>query len=327
MHVPDGVLSTEVCAAAGVVSLAACGYSLQRLKDSLADRIVPMTGMTAALIFAGQMVNFPIALFGIPSVSGHLIGGVLAAALLGPWAGFIAVTLVLVVQCLLFADGGLLALGVNVLNMGVVGALGGYAVYAVVRRLLAGGARGAIVGSVVAAWLSVIAASALFCLEFGLSHVGGDYDVMRLTTLMVTFHSAIGVGEALITGTVVGFVLAQSPGLLYALTPGAADRPLRRTGRGLAAGIVCALAVAAFVAPFASEFDDGLVAIGKRLGFDGLESVRVLVFGDYDQVLPGWQKLSVSLSGIIGTLSVLGIAYFLDRSLRLRGRALDAQHE
>lgn len=328
MHVPDGPLSTEVCVAAGAVSLCAVGYSLHRLKDSLAERTVPMTGMMAALIFAGQMVNFPIALFGIPSVSGHLMGGVLAAAVLGPWAGCIAITLVLVVQCLLFADGGLLALGVNVLNMAVVGSLGGYALFAVVRRLLGNAARGTLTAGIVAAWLSVIAASALFCLEFGLSHVGGEaFQMRRLFALMVTVHSAIGIGEALITGSVIGFVLSQRPDLLYTPDPADAGRIIPRAGRAIVVGVMCALAIAAFVAPFASGFDDGLVSISKQVGFSDLEQSRVFVFGDYDQVLPGWQKLSVSLSGIIGALAVLLIAFLLDRSLRNRSRLANVNHE
>jgi cobalt/nickel transport system permease protein len=325
MHVPDGLLSTEVCLGAGAISLCAYGYSLHRLKDSLAERTVPMTGMMAALIFAGQMINFPIALFGIPSVSGHLMGGVLAAAVLGPWAGCIAVTLVLVVQCLLFADGGLLALGVNVLNMAVIGSLGGYAVFAFVRRLLGGGARGTLAGGVIAAWLSVIAASALFCLEFSLSHNGGEmFQVRRLFALMVSVHSAIGVGEALITGSVIGFVLAQRPDLLYTADTIDSGRAVPRAGRAVVVGVMCALAVAAFVAPFASGFDDGLVTISKQMDFNKLEQSRALLFADYDQVLPGWQKLSVSLSGIIGALAVLMIAFLLDRSLRLRQRAATA---
>jgi cobalt/nickel transport system permease protein len=328
MHVPDGTLSTEVCLAAGVISLGAVHYSLRKLDNSLADRTVPMTGMMAALIFAGQMVNFPIALFGIPSVSGHLMGGVLAAVILGPWAGCIAVTLVLVVQCLLFADGGLAALGVNVLNMGVVGALGGYAVYASVRRLLGNGTRGTIAGVVVASWLSVIAASGLFCLEFGLSHADSpEYNVMQWVALMVTVHSAIGVGESLITGTVIGFVLAQRPDLLYAVTPGTTDRIVHRARRTLIAGVVCAMALAAFLAPFASELDDGLVWVAKQTGFAKLEAVHVFVFRDYDQVLPGWHKLSVSLAGIIGSLAVLAIALVLDRSFRWRGGSVDVKHE
>jgi cobalamin biosynthesis protein CbiM len=196
MHIPDGVLSPQVCAASAAVSFAAVGYSLRRLKNSLADRTVPLTGMMSALVFAGQMVNFPIGLFGLPSVSGHLMGGVLAASMLGPWAGCLAITLVLSVQCLLFADGGIVALGVNVLNMGVVGALGGYAVLAAIRKLFGEGLRGTLAGAVIASWLSVVAASALFCAEFQLSYLNGPYDLRSIFTLMVTFHSAIGIGEA-----------------------------------------------------------------------------------------------------------------------------------
>src|SRR3974390_2955433 len=118
MHIRDGILSPEVCAAAGLISLAAVGYSLRKLRTDLEDRAVPLTGMLAAVVFAGQMVNFP--LIGLP-VSGHLLGGVLAATVLGPWAGCLAITLVLVVQAVLFNDGGLVSLGANILNMAVVG--------------------------------------------------------------------------------------------------------------------------------------------------------------------------------------------------------------
>ena len=141
MHIPDGVLGPQVCLVTGAISFAAVGYSLLRLKHDLADRTIPMTGMMAALVFAGQMVNFPIGLFGVPAASGHLMGGVLAAAILGPWAGCLAITMVLMVQCLLFADGGILALGANVFNMAVIGSWGGYAVLDVVRRMFGGGFR------------------------------------------------------------------------------------------------------------------------------------------------------------------------------------------
>jgi cobalt/nickel transport system permease protein len=328
MHIPDGVLNTDVCLAAGVVSLGAVGYSLHQLKHSLADRAVPLTGMMSALVFAGQMVNFPIGLLGIPSVSGHLMGGVLAACVLGPWAGCLAITLVLVVQCFLFSDGGIMAMGANVLNMGVVGALGGYAVYAAVRRLLGNGPRGTIVGVVVAAWVSVMAAASLFCLEFGLSWIGSeDYSLRSMVALMVTVHSAIGVGEALITGSVVAFVLLQRPDLIYTPAATAVPAAVGHVGRALAAGLVFAFAVAAFAAPFASEFDDGLEAVAGRLGFDRLAVERVNLFADYDQVIPRWQKLSVSLSGILGTTAVFVIALVLERSLRLRIAAVEAKHE
>lgn len=326
MHIADGILSTPVCVGAGVVSAGAVSYSLHRLKDSLADRAVPLTGMMSALVFAGQMVNFP--LLGAP-VSGHLMGGVLAAAVLGPWAGCLAITLVLIVQAVLFADGGLLALGANVLNMAVIGSLGGYAIYSTVRRWLGGTSQAIVIGAVVAAWLSVMAAAALFCVEFGLSHAATEnFQLRNVFTLMVLFHSGIGVGEALITGAVLSFVLGQRPDLLYA--PHAAPGAFRRVGRTVIVGTVCALAVAAFFAPFASEFPDGLEAVAERIGFAEFAQARALVLDDYAVPLPSgdWQKLSVSLAGVGGTLSVLMIALVLGRLLRLPASSVlaDAGH-
>src|SRR5688572_30125481 len=134
MHIPDRVLSPEVCAGTALLAAGAVGYSLHRLRQAPSDRTVPLTGMMAAVIFAGQMVNFPISLFGIPAVSGHLMGGVLASAVLGPWGGCVAVFLVLLVQGVMFADGGLLSLGANTLNMAVIGAWGGYGVLTFVRN-------------------------------------------------------------------------------------------------------------------------------------------------------------------------------------------------
>jgi len=161
MHVQDGYLSPEVCAATGLVAAAAVGYSIYKLRDGVSDRVVPLTGMTAAMIFAGQMVNFPI---GLP-VSGHLIGGVLAGMILGPWAGCLAVTMVLVVQRFLFSDGGLFTLGANILHMAVIGSIGGYAIVSLVRRFFKKPNVGAIVGSVVASWVTVVAARSLIWIQ------------------------------------------------------------------------------------------------------------------------------------------------------------------
>jgi len=327
MHVPDGVLSPAVCAAAGAISVAAVGYSLHRLKDSLADRTVPLTGMMSALIFAGQMVNFPIGLAGIPAVSGHLMGGVLAASILGPWAACLAMTLVLVVQCLLFADGGILSLGANVLNMGVVGALGGYAVLAAVRKLLGGGLRARLAGAVIASWLSVVAAATLFCVEFQLSHYSSNYNLQSIFALMISFHSAIGVGEALITGGVIVFVMAQRPDLIYEPSRSrGVSGAAAQAGGALAAGIIAALAIAAFLAPFASSYADGLEAVGNQEFADKLEQrTTVFVLDDYSIPLPvagwesseTWQKVSVGVAGVLGTLAVLAIAWLFDRSARM----------
>lgn len=320
MHIPDGFLSTEVCAATTALSLGAVGYSLHKLKDSLADRTVPMTGMMAALVFAGQMVNFPLI-----GTSGHLIGGVLAAAILGPWAGCLALTLVLFVQCLLFGDGGIISLGANILHMGVVGAIGGYAIYSAIRRFLGRTGSATIVAAVVASWVTVMAAAALFCLEFRLSQSAEEFEFLNAFTLMVTVHSAIGIGEALITGVIVSFVLKQRPDLLYSSeTNGSVFIGLRRV---FAAGMIFALAIAAFLSPFASSLPDGLESVAMRTGIDELERNTIhSPLADYDisVLTESWPILSVSLAGIVGTGSVLVIALLLGRAFRLRPSLADA---
>jgi cobalt/nickel transport system permease protein len=317
MHIADGVLSLEVCAATGALAIGAMALSVKRLDQSISTRTVPLTAMAAAMIFAGQMVKFP--LVAVPAY-GHLLGGVLAAVIVGPWAGCLALAMVLILQMALFADGGWLALGANVLNMGVVGSLGGYAIYAAVRRVI-GGSRGVIAGAVVASWTSVVAASALFCGEFALSHRGGEFDLGTIISVMTSLHSLVGVGEALITGGIVGYVVAVRPDLIYTSepTPGAA----LRLGRVLVSGVVVALAVAAFVAPFTSEGADALEATAEKTQFDALEvESRALVLEEYSVPLPGvdisagfWQKISVSLAGVFGTVAVLGLSLGLGRLL------------
>ena len=334
MHIPDGVLSPQVSIAAGALSLGAVGYSLYKLRDRIAERTIPMTGMMASLIFAGQMVNFPVPFLG---VSGHLIGGVLAAVVLGPWAGCLAITLVLVVQCLLFADGGILALGANVLNMGVVGAWGGYAVVQVIRRSLGNGVRGTLAGAVVASWLCVMAASALFCLEFWLtlrfdpSSDAAAIDMSNVLTLMAVFHSVIGIGEAVITGGVLSFVTVQRPDLI-ALNTEVANGTVTvwaGTRRVLVTGIVAATAVAAFLAPFASSASDGLEAVGEEeFSARASKDPTVLFLADYEVPLPFsdgsesplWQRVSVAVAGVLGVLVVMLSAWLFDRGLRKRLR-------
>jgi cobalt/nickel transport system permease protein len=307
--------------------MAAVGYSVHRLKSSVADRTIPLTGMMAALVFAGQMVNFPI---GAP-VSGHLLGGVLAATVVGPWAGCVAMTLVLFVQWALFSDGGLFALGANVLHMAVVGAWGGYAVQRLVQRSLGDGRKGIVIGAVVAAWLSVMAAAGLFCLEFRLSWPADEMDFANVFALMVSFHSLIGIGEALITGFAISFVLSQRPELLLAPSAQCSDERLRVRGtRTLVAGLVIALAIAAFLSPFASSFDDGLEAVLAKLGIDEFNLTGSVpgVFADYDQVpVPwgSWPSIAVSIAGVGGTLAVFALAWLLGRMLPTAGPALSSE--
>ena len=311
MHIQDGTLSTPVCLAAGAISIGAVGYCLRQMRDSLADRTVPLTGMMASLIFAGQMINFPI---GLP-VSGHLMGGVLAATILGPWAGCVAITLVLFVQWALFSDGGLISLGANVLHMGVIGAIGGYAVMSTVRKLLGGGYRGTVAGSVVAAWLSVLAASALFCAELRLSHSPTNFAFGSLFALTVTLHALIGIGEALITGFAVSAIFQQRPDLVYGSGVEPASRArVAEVGRFLGAGLVVALAVGAFLSPFASSMPDGLEAVAEKFSLPTSDDPVSGFFADYDRIpvsASNWESVSVSVAGIGGTLVVFALALLL----------------
>jgi len=204
MHIPDGFLSPAVCLGTGLLAAGTLTVAFRKVRHSLASRTVPLTGMVAALVFAGQMVNFPI---GLP-VSGHLLGGTLAAVLLGPWGGCVAISLVLFVQMALFSDGGWLSYGANVFNMGIVGTLGGWAIFQAIRCRIPG-PRGILLAAMAGAWGSVMAAAAAFGVEFVLSHPADQFNLRLIWVLMASFHSLIGVGEALITGLVLSVVLAH----------------------------------------------------------------------------------------------------------------------
>lgn len=204
MHIPDGFLSAPVWAplwAAAAAGLAGCVKSVQR---SLSDRAVPLMGVMAAFIFAAQMLNFPVA----GGTSGHLLGGVLAAVLLGPWAGALVIAIVLVVQCLLFQDGGLTALGANIVNMSCIGSVCGYGIYAAVRGATGGRT---IVAVAVASWCSVVLASAACAVELALS---GTVPLRTALPAMVAVHALIGIGEAAITCLVVSCVMKIRPDLV-----------------------------------------------------------------------------------------------------------------
>ena len=322
MHIRDGILSPEVCLVTGLLSLSAIGFSLRKLRFDLEDRAVPLTGMLAAVIFAGQMVNFP--LIGLP-VSGHLLGGVLASVILGPWAGCLAITLVLIVQAVLFNDGGLMSLGANILNMGVAGSWGGYAIYTTLKKWLGNTPAMAVPAAVFAAWLSVLAAASLFCIEFGFSAGSQGFSLRSIFTLMVLYHALIGIGEALITGGILSFVLSRRPDLIP--TTASAGR-VAEVGRFVVAGLVTALAVAAFLAPFKSESPDGLDKVVEVTGLHVLSVEREgLVLDGYEVPVPegpGWSILATSLAGILGTSVVFAIAFALGKAARWNGPSLAA---
>ncbi|HSJ54949.1 MAG TPA: energy-coupling factor ABC transporter permease, partial [Anaerolineae bacterium] len=179
----------------------------RRVNKELTERQVPLMGVTAAFIFAAQMLNFTVA----GGTSGHLLGGALAAILLGPWAGMLVLTSVLAVQALLFQDGGLLALGANILNMAIVGVLVGWLAYSAVRRLLGDRPVASLAGGFVAAWLSVLVASLLAAAELAVS---GMSPWGLVVPAMGSVHMLIGLGEGLITVGVLAFLRAARPDLI-----------------------------------------------------------------------------------------------------------------
>ncbi len=307
MHIPESVLSPAVVTTTAVLGAAGFGYAMRCLGEGLRDRATVLMGMMSAFIFAAQMVNFPV----FPGVSGHLLGGVLAAVLLGPWAGAGVIGAVLIVQCLLFADGGLSALGANFVNMGLIGAVVGYVVYAPIRRAI-GGRSGVLLGAMAAAWFTVILAAGAFAVELAAS---GEWDsFFPVLGWMTLVHSAIGLGEAVITGLALQFVLRARPDLIYNpddLVPALSGR----WGQVAAAGLAVSLAVASFVAPIASESPDGLEFVGAKLRFLTAESDPLIISPMPDYGLPGLPDLKVVTAavGIIGTLAVFAIGLALGR--------------
>lgn len=215
LHIANGIINAPVSLLFALCAAAAVALCVARARRDLDDRLVPMAGLVAAFVFAVQMLNFPV----LPGVSGHLLGGALAAVLVGPWLGALCVSVVLVVQALVFADGGVTAIGLNVTNMALLHTAVAYAVITAVLRVLprtSGGLAAAVfVGSVVA----TVAASQGFILQYWWGGVGplpdGGLAAVAATTAGV--HALIGVGEGLITAVTVGAVARARPDLVYLL--------------------------------------------------------------------------------------------------------------
>ena len=213
MHIPDGFFDAPTSAAAGAVAIGTVAVATRRCRDQLGERQVPLAAVTAAFVFAAQMLNFPVA----SGTSGHLLGGVLAAVLVGPWAGALCISIVLAVQSLLFADGGLSALGLNIVNMALVGCVGGYLIFRAVRAVLPDGLAGVDLAAGLAAFVSVPLAAGAFVAEFVVGGTTG-VDVADVLAAMVGTHALIGIGEGVITAAAVGAVLATRPDLVHGAT-------------------------------------------------------------------------------------------------------------
>lgn len=204
MHIPDGFLNIGTLAGTAVFSAGGLAYSLKKSRETFKDKSVPLMGVAAAFVFAAQMLNFPV----VGGTSGHLLGGVLSAALLGPWGGMVVISSVLIVQCLIFQDGGLLALSANIFNMGIMGTMGGYLLYAGIRKMTGN----FLISTGIAAWASVVFAASFCAAELALS---GTSPIKIVLPAMAGIHALIGVGEAVITATVLSLVRKVRPDIIY----------------------------------------------------------------------------------------------------------------
>jgi cobalt/nickel transport system permease protein len=212
MHMSDGLVNAPTAVAFAVVAAIGLGIALSRARADLDDRTAPMAGLVTAFVFAVQMINFPI----LPGASGHLLGGALVAILVGPWVGAVCIAIVLVVQALLFADGGLTALGTNITNMALVGTFVGFGVALALRGLARRSRAGLLVTAFLAAFVNTVVASLAFVLEYAIGGTGATA-LGTVFVLMVGLHALIGIGEGIITAATVGAVAAVRPDLVHLL--------------------------------------------------------------------------------------------------------------
>jgi cobalt/nickel transport system permease protein len=215
LHISNGVLNGPVSAIYAAIAAAAFAYCVVRGRRDLDDRLAPMAGLVAAFIFAVQMLNFPV----LPGVSGHLLGGALAALLVGPWVGALCVSVVLVVQALVFADGGVTAIGANITNMALVGTAAAYLLIALLLRVLPRTPTGLAITAFAASVVSVVVASQSFVLQYALGGTTDlqDYTLGAISAVMAGTHTLIGIGEGLIAAVTVVTVAKTRPDLVYAL--------------------------------------------------------------------------------------------------------------
>lgn len=304
LHIPDGFLSLVISLLFWLATAVLIALAVRRTQGQLGERQVPLMGIMAAFIFAAQMINFPVA----GGTSGHLLGGALAAIVLGPWAGMLVMASVVGLQGLLFQDGGLVVMGANIFNMGLLTALIGYGLY----RSMAGQGRSirlAVAG--IAAWLSVMAAALLTAIQLWLS---GTSPVNVVMPAMLGVHALIGIGEALVTVAALAFIEQTRPDLLTSSAVKA------RGGRGwVVAGLVLALVVVLF-SPLASADPDGLESVAEDLGFISAgQEAPYQILPDYTIPFLGETGLSTIIAGVVGALVVAALVVLIGRVLRRSG--------
>ncbi|HAX70037.1 MAG TPA: cobalamin biosynthesis protein CbiM [Anaerolineae bacterium] len=303
LHIPDGFLNLIVSLICWLITIVTLGFAISKTNQSLGEKQIPLMGVMAAFIFAAQMINFPVA----GGTSGHMLGGALAAIVLGPWAGMLVMTAVIAVQALLFQDGGLLVMGANILNMGLVTAAIGYGLY----RSVIGQSRGVKLGMIgFAAWLSVMAGALLTSMQLWLS---GTSQLGIVIPAMMGVHALIGIGEALITVFAVGFIMQTRPDLL-----GEGSESAKASRNWVYVGGIIALLVV-LISPFASGDPDGLERVAIDMGFigTGLDAPYEII-PDYTVPFLGETALSTIVAGVIGAIVVGAIIVLVGRGMKAK---------
>jgi len=308
MHIPDGFLSTLVSIVFWVIAISFLALALRNVRRELGDRQVPLMGVLAAAIFAGQMLNFSIS----GGTSGHLLGAALATILVGPWQAMIIMTAVVSVQALIFQDGGVLALGANIFNMAVVGVFTAYIVHRGIKGVLDNHQKTIWLSGFFAAWTSIVVASFSCALQLALS---GTSPAALAIPAMTGVHALIGIGEGLITVAALAFLYATRRDLLAGSVSSA-----QGTRSVWIGGIVIA-AILAILSPLASSYPDGLEWVAEQHGFiEQAHDALYSIIPDY--VMPGIpdEALATIIAGIVGILivifAVLGIAWLDKRGAR-----------
>jgi cobalt/nickel transport system permease protein len=346
MHVPDGFLDAKTLITTALLSAAGVGMAIGQAQRHLPRRKIPLLGLAGAFVFAAQMLNFPVA----GGTSGHLVGGVLAAVLLGPGAAVIVLAAVLLVQCFMFADGGVLALGANIFNMGIVGTVGGYGVYWLVCKLMIRPTPAAkavtdasailkyatrertgpihpaelrvrLIAAAFAAWCGVVLASIACAGELALSHTARWNLVFPA---MANIHMLIGIGEGVITALVLAAVGKARPELLER---GIEDDRGRGYWPVVMYGLLIALGLAMFVSPLASKWPDGLEKVAGMFGFEhkAAEALLPAPMADYSISRIPWATAATSIAGAVGTVLMFALATIIARLLTRQPAASPAE--
>ncbi|MDD2717365.1 MAG: energy-coupling factor ABC transporter permease [Candidatus Wallbacteria bacterium] len=300
MHIPDGFLDVKTAAAAYAIAILGIGYAARKFRNH-PSRHVPAIAMAAAFIFSAQMLNFPVA----GGTSGHLGGGCLAALLFGPEAALLIMSVILILQCLLFADGGITALGANIFNMGIVAPFLGYAVYHLMRKISPMSLRADLFAAGVAAWCATVASAISCACQLACS----DTIAWKIALpSMAGVHMLIGLCEGLITVFVMK-ALARP-----ALRVPAIDATPYNLRRLVMFGLLISAGLAVFVAPWACPWPDGLEKVAENHGFISNSVSNPFFtspFADYTLSCLKTPGVSIAAAGFIGILTAFACSYFL----------------